>query len=166
MIKVLFVCLGNICRSPTAHSVFRQRVDEAGLSHLIKIDSAGTGDWHIGKAPDKRATKTAEERGYVMKDLRARQVSAKDFSEFDYVLAMDAQNLRDLEAMRPNNFAGHLSLFLDFSQHNVSQDVPDPYYGGDEGFLDVLSMVEECSDQLLKSISSSPKFTSLSNSQN
>lgn len=161
MIKVLFVCLGNICRSPTAHSVFRQRVESAGLSEFIAVDSSGTGDWHIGKAPDKRATKTAEEQGYKMGDLRARQVSTSDFSQFDYILAMDVQNLKDLEAMRPKDYSGHLGLFLDFSQNNISQDVPDPYYGGDEGFLDVLSMVEECCDRLVESISSSPQFIAL-----
>lgn len=161
MIKVLFVCLGNICRSPTAHSVFRQRVENAGLAEFIAVDSSGTGDWHIGKAPDKRATKTAEEQGYKMSDLRARQVSASDFSQFDYILAMDVQNLKDLEAMRPKDYSGHLGLFLDFSQTNISQDVPDPYYGGDEGFLDVLSMVEECCDRLVESISSSPQFIAL-----
>lgn len=152
MIKVLFVCLGNICRSPTAHGVFQHEVREAGLKDRIEIDSAGTGDWHIGCAPDRRALASARERGYDLSELVARQVSPEDFESFHYVLAMDRQNLSDLQAMKPDDYQGHLGLFLDFARDHDLSEVPDPYYGGDRGFEEVLDMVEDASRGLLAHI--------------
>lgn len=148
-ISVLFVCLGNICRSPTAEAVLRQRVKASGLAEKLHIDSAGTGDWHIGKAPDPRSQAAALERGYDLSTLRARQVSAADFERFDYILAMDDANLADLKAMQPKDFAGHLGLFLAFHPGDVAPEVPDPYYGESAGFDHVLDLVEAASDGLL-----------------
>lgn len=155
MINVLFVCLGNICRSPTAHGVFQQVVLDAGMADQIHIDSAGTGDWHVGHGPDKRAVATAKSRGYDMSDLIARQVSAEDFGKFDYVLAMDKQNLADLQAMAPKDYGGHVGLFLAFARHHAMDEVPDPYYGGDQGFEAVFEMVEDASRGLLDHIKQS-----------
>lgn len=152
MTRVLFVCLGNICRSPTAHGVFQSMVDSRGLQSRITVDSCGTGDWHIGHAPDKRATAEAAERGYDLTPLRARQVTAADFDEFDYIVAMDNQNLADLRAMCPTHFSGYLGLFLPFAAANAVDEVPDPYYGGPEGFTRVLDMVEAASEGLLAEI--------------
>ena len=152
--RVLFVCLGNICRSPTAHGVFEALVKQRGLEHAIQIDSCGTGDWHIGHAPDRRATAEAAKRGYDLSHLRARQVQVRDFADFDYILAMDKQNLADLKAMCPADFSGHLGLFLPFDPQAALQEVPDPYYGGDEGFTQVLDMVEAASEGLLREICS------------
>ncbi|AQA18770.1 phosphotyrosine protein phosphatase [Halioglobus japonicus] len=152
MTRVLFVCLGNICRSPTAHGVFQSMVDCRGLQSRIAVDSCGTGDWHIGHAPDKRATAEAAERGYDLTPLRARQVTAADFDEFDYIVAMDNQNLADLRAMCPTHFSGYLGLFLPFAAVNIVDEVPDPYYGGPEGFTQVLDMVEAASEGLLAEI--------------
>lgn len=150
-VHVLFVCLGNICRSPTAHAVFQQLVDASGLGHAILVDSAGTGDWHIGKAPDVRATAAARKRGYDLSVLRARRVTAEDFRRYDYILAMDLQNLRDLQALRPADFRGELSLFLNYGQHR-EREVPDPYYGEGDGFELVLDMVEAAAAGLLEAI--------------
>lgn len=150
--SVLFVCLGNICRSPTAHGVFESMVRARGLEKTIEVDSCGTGDWHIGHPPDRRATAEAAARGYDLGHLRARQVSVADFDRFDYILAMDRQNLADLEAMRPAHFSGHLGLFLPFARRGQYDEVPDPYYGGDEGFSQVLDMVEAASAGLLEEI--------------
>ena len=152
--RVLFVCLGNICRSPTAHGVFEALVKQRGLEHAIQIDSCGTGDWHIGHAPDRRATAEAAKRGYDLSHLRARQVQVRDFADFDYILAMDNQNLADLKAMCPADFSGHLGLFQPFDPQAALQEVPDPYYGGDEGFTQVLDMVEAASEGLLREICS------------
>jgi len=148
-IRVLFVCLGNICRSPTAHGIFQGKVERAGLSEQIIIDSAGTGDWHIGHAPDKRAQASALQRGYDMSELRARQVSVADFSRYDYVLAMDQKNLEDLRAMKPDDYQGTLDLFLSAAGIEASQEVPDPYYEGDDHFDKVFDLIEQASDQLL-----------------
>ncbi len=114
-VSVLFVCLGNICRSPTAEAVFRERVIAAGLQEQIRIDSAGTGDWHIGRAPDPRTREAAARRGYQMDSLRARQVGPQDFYEFDVVLAMDNANLADLQAMQPSDVTVTLGRFLDYA---------------------------------------------------
>ena len=149
--RVLFVCLGNICRSPTAEAVFRQRVQAAGMAGQIDIDSAGTGDWHIGKAPDRRSQQFAARFGYDLSPLRARQVSEEDFREFDYILAMDLANLADLQAIQPPDSRARLELFLTYSEADEDK-VPDPYYGGDEGFLRVLQLVESASDGLLQTL--------------
>tara|TARA_A100001391_G_scaffold106186_1_gene71063 strand:- start:1244 stop:1726 length:483 start_codon:yes stop_codon:yes gene_type:complete len=149
-VSVLFVCLGNICRSPTAEAVFRRRVADAGLAERIHIDSAGTGDWHIGKAPDRRASAAAAKRGYQLEALRARQVSAEDFRRFDLVLAMDDNNLADLQALRPEDDDALLVRFLDVLGDDGPHEVPDPYYGGDDGFDRVLDLVERASDLWLE----------------
>ena len=151
-ISVLFVCLGNICRSPTAHAVFQSMVDSEGLSQQIAVDSAGTGDWHLGHTPDQRTSSVASERGYDMSELRSRLVEAEDFNRFDYIIAMDNENLSNLYAMRPRDYQGQLGLFLDYSQQSEQTEVPDPYYGGDNGFAMVLDLVEEASAGLLAHI--------------
>ena len=150
-LSVLFVCLGNICRSPTAHAVFAESVRSARLESSIDVDSAGTGDWHIGHPPDRRAQEYAKRRNYDLSELRARQVVPADFGQFDYILAMDKQNLADLEVLRPQGSEARLSLFLDFLP-SVGLDVPDPYYGGDAGFDRVLDLVEQASAGLLEHI--------------
>ena len=147
-IAVLFVCLGNICRSPTAHGVFEKRVAEQGLASQIRIDSAGTGDWHLGKQPDPRTLLAGQQRGYDFSHLRARQVTAVDFNQFDYILAMDGKNLANLQQLQPGHFGGTLSLFLPFGRGTVDE-VPDPYAGGADGFERVLDMVELAVEGLL-----------------
>ncbi|MBA1272752.1 low molecular weight protein-tyrosine-phosphatase [Stutzerimonas azotifigens] len=149
--RILFVCLGNICRSPTVEAVFQHRLRQAGLDSVVVIDSAGTGNWHVGKAPDSRATVAAGLRGYDLSPLRARQVSPEDFDRFDLILAMDAQNLADLRSIRPAASAARLDLFL---RHvgMMPEDVPDPYYGQDDGFDRVLDLVERGSEVLLDDI--------------
>ena len=150
--SVLFVCLGNICRSPTAHGVFESQVRASGLHHSVRVDSCGTGDWHVGKPPDSRATAAALRGGYDLSTLRARRFSVTDFDHFDYILAMDGQNLADLQRLQPANFAGHLGLFLDFAEGTDLVEVPDPYYGGADGFTEVLALVESASAGLLRAI--------------
>jgi protein tyrosine phosphatase len=149
--KVLFVCLGNICRSPTAEGVFRHKVREAGLEDRIEIDSAGTGDWHVGKAPDARTRAAALRRGYDLSSLRARQVSVADFSRYDLVLAMDNANLRDLTHLRAGRGEAELDLFLRRYELEIDE-VPDPYYGGEDGFEQVLDLVERACDGLLTEV--------------
>ncbi len=149
---VLFVCLGNICRSPTAHGIFQGLVDQAELSDLIFVDSAGTGDWHIGRSPDTRAQQAASQRGYDLGELRARQVSAQDFDRFDYVLAMDDNNYSDLFLIKPDSYKGNLKLFLEYGSRKDYREVPDPYYGGSENFELVLDLVEDAAAGLLNHI--------------
>ena len=151
-IRVLFVCLGNICRSPTAEVVFRHQVEQAGLAEQILIDSAGTHDYHIGDAPDARTQRAAKLRGYDMSQLRGRQVEAGDFHRFDYVLAMDEANLDLLKRLRPRDAQSHLGLFLEFAERHADKEVPDPYYGGADGFERVLDMVEDAAAGLLRQI--------------
>ncbi|MCC1496308.1 low molecular weight protein-tyrosine-phosphatase [Alcanivorax sp. 1008] len=148
-VRILFVCLGNICRSPTAEGVFRQRAAAAGLS-LVKIDSAGTAGWHVGKAPDARTVKAAARRGYDLSMLRARQVGVDDFNAFDFILAMDEQNLAELRSIQPAQSVAELGLFLEYAEGPVPREVPDPYYGGDQGFQTVLDLVESASDGLIR----------------
>lgn len=146
--RVLFVCLGNICRSPTAEGIFRHKVREAGLDECVEIDSAGTGDWHVGKAPDARSRAAALRRGYDLSSLRARQVSAVDFSRYDLILAMDHANLRDLKHLRAGSGTAELDLFLRRYELEVDE-VPDPYSGGEDGFEHVLDLVEQACERLL-----------------
>jgi len=148
-IKILFVCMGNICRSPMAEGVFRHHVRQVGLDGLIAIDSAGTHDYHVGELPDPRAQRAAGRRGYDLATLRGRQVSRADFLEFDYLLAMDEVNLRALERLCPSRHAHKLKLFMEFGTNAAPREVPDPYYGGEQGFERVLDMVEEASQGLL-----------------
>ena len=143
MFSVLIVCTGNICRSPTAEGVFRAEVERRGLGGRIRVESAGTHDYHIGAAPDERSVRHAKRRGYDLSALRASQVTREDFERFDYILAMDRGHLRLLTSMAPANAHARLGLFLDPSARWKAQDVPDPYYGGPEGFEQVLDMVEE-----------------------
>ncbi|MBI4938690.1 MAG: low molecular weight phosphotyrosine protein phosphatase [Nitrosomonadales bacterium] len=152
--SVVFCCMGNICRSPTAEAVFRARVAEAGMERLIFIDSAGTHDYHIGDPPDMRAQHAALRRGYDMSALRGRQIGADDFGRFDYVLAMDRANLSILQRLRPRESQSHLGLFLEFARRHEAREVPDPYYGGPEGFERVLDMVEDAAEGLLEHIRS------------
>ena len=151
-VKVLFVCMGNICRSPTAEAVFRHYVEKAGLVEHILIDSAGTHDYHIGDAPDVRTQRAARQRGYDMSNLRGRQVEAGDFNRFDYVLAMDEANLSILQSLRPSDAQSHLGLFLEFAEHHTEREVPDPYFGGSDGFERVLDMVEDAANGLLQHV--------------
>lgn len=149
--RVLFVCLGNICRSPTAEGVLRRELESAGLAHLVEIDSCGTGDWHIGKGPDPRTVAAAQRRGVDLSELRARQLAAEDFQRFDYIFAMDHANLAALHEQCPAGCEAHIGLFLDFAGH-TDRPVPDPYYGGEEGFEEVLDLVEAASRGLVEDI--------------
>ncbi len=145
------VCMGNICRSPTAEGVMRSLVHDAGLDDEITVDSAGTGGWHAGDPPDRRATATAARRGFVL-DGSARQFDVRDFDEFDLVLAMDGDNLADLRALAPDSEAAAKMRLLRSYDPNISGgdlDVPDPYYGGPSGFEDVLDQVEAACRGLL-----------------
>lgn len=146
--RVLFVCLGNICRSPTAEGVLRHKLREAGLEGRIEVDSAGTGDWHVGKAPDIRTRQAALQRGYDLSALRGRQVTAADFRRFDLILAMDNSNLSNLQRLNPGRDGVELDLFLRRYQLALDE-VPDPYYGGAEGFEQVLDLLEQACDALL-----------------
>ncbi len=147
--SVLFVCLGNICRSPTADGVFQHIVADRGLGDVITVDSAGTSDWHVGDRPDPRTVRAARSRGYDLSPLRGRQVIIDDFAAFDFILAMDRDNLRVLEQMRPTGYAGHLGLLLAFSAQSAYREVPDPYHGGARGFDLVLDLVEDACAGLL-----------------
>ncbi|KXU39505.1 protein-tyrosine-phosphatase [Ventosimonas gracilis] len=149
--NILFVCLGNICRSPTADGVFTQRIKEAGLFSKVHVDSAGTSAWHSGSAPDKRSQQAAKARGYDLSKLRARQVERGDFYDFDLILAMDGSNLRDLQALKPNNAKAEIDLFL--RRYQITPfDVPDPYQGGAAGFEQVLDLIEAGSRALLAEV--------------
>ena len=155
MIQVLFVCLGNICRSPTAEAVFRHQVEQADLSAHITVDSAGTGDWHLGHPPDQRAQQAASKRGYDLSALRARQVDPEDFARFDYVLAMDSTNLHDLNTLSAcSSFPQRciIKRFLQYAPNSRLMDVPDPYYGDKDGFDHVLDLIEDASEGLLHEI--------------
>ncbi len=151
-VSVLFVCLGNICRSPTAHGVFRSLVIQAGLEDKIEIDSAGTAAFHIGKSPDDRSTAVALQRGIDMTDLRARKVDFGDFYVYDYILAMDDANYANLKELALPEHAEKVQLFLDYTQEFSETEVPDPYYGGDQGFDHVFNLVEAASLGLLAHI--------------
>jgi len=149
--RILFVCLGNICRSPTAQGVFEHFLSQAQMQQSVLVDSAGTGDWHVGKAPDPRTRAAAARRGYSLEHLRARTVDEDDFRRFDYILAMDSANLRDLRMLCPGDYRGHLGLFLEFAANSRVTDVPDPYYtAGEAGFEEVLDLIEAASAGLLR----------------
>ncbi|WP_432720177.1 low molecular weight phosphotyrosine protein phosphatase [Jeongeupia wiesaeckerbachi] len=141
--SVLMVCTGNICRSPTADGVLRKMVAEAGLDGVVIVDSAGTQSYHVGEAPDHRAQAHAKRRGYDLSPLRARQVAVADYTGFDLILAMDASHLRQLERQAPSQHQSKLKLFLEFATGTREREVPDPYYGGDDGFEHVLDLVED-----------------------
>ena len=147
--SVLFVCMGNICRSPTAEGVFRQIVIDSGLDDQVHVDSAGTHAYHSGESPDRRARAAAERRGYSLDGIRARRVDEEDFERFDLIIAMDEDNLSDLRIAAEERFHGKISLFLDFAESSSLREVPDPYYGGQTGFEKVLDLVEQASRGLL-----------------
>jgi protein-tyrosine phosphatase len=149
--RVLFVCLGNICRSPTAEGVFRHRVREAGLHELIEIDSAGTHAYHVGEPPDARAQQAARQRGIDISDLRGRQVVRRDIERFDFVLAMDRENYENLLAICPPGLEHKVRLFMEFAP-DQPLEVPDPYFGGASGFDRVLDMIEAAAQGLLEEI--------------
>ena len=150
-VRVLFVCMGNICRSPTAHGVFRDLVDEAGLGQAIEIDSAGTHSYHIGNPPDPRSQSTARGRGVDLSALRARRFQSQDFHDFDYVIGMDHGNIADMRAIRPDDNENEPRLMLDFSARYSSPEVPDPYFG-DDGFEQVFDMIDDAARGLLAQI--------------
>jgi len=152
LVKVLFVCLGNICRSPTAEGVFRAIVADAGLTEAISVDSAGTSGWHIGDPPDERGQRAALTRGYDLSAQRARKVSDRDFETFDYIVGMDSRNYADLSSMAPADARDKVSLFLSFAPETGEREIPDPYYGGPDGFDQVLDLVEAASRGLLEDI--------------
>ena len=151
--SVLFVCLGNICRSPTAEGVFRSMAKMRGMQDKLTIDSAGTGAWHAGEPADARMQQACRKRGYALTS-RARQVVAQDFQRFDLILAMDRDNHRDLLARCPANHQAKVRLFRSFDPEPDSEDVPDPYYGGPDGFEHVVDIVERCTERLLEQIAS------------
>lgn len=151
--RVLFVCLGNICRSAMAHGVFAHMAARAGMGDVFFVDSAGTGSWHIGNPPDPRAIEAAAQRGVDISGQRARQISAGDFEDFDLLLAMDRTNLSNMRALAPEPHACKLRLFLDDAPELGLAEVPDPYYGGDDGFEEVLDLVEAGSRALLARLS-------------
>ena len=146
--------MGNICRSPTAHGVFRDLVQREGLADQIEIDSAGTHSYHVGSPPDSRAQATARSRGFDLSDLRARRAESIDFEHFDYVIAMDHDNHRGLSAICPPGYESRLHMFMSFAPERGAEEVPDPYYGGDQGFENVFDMVSDASDGLLAHIRS------------
>ena len=146
--RVLFVCLGNICRSPTAEGVLRHKLQQAGLERQVEVASAGTGGWHAGEPPDKRTQRAAQLRGYDLSQQRAQQVRVQDFERYDLILAMDNSNLRDLQAMQPANGKAELDVFLR-RYKGVKSEVPDPYYDGEQGFVEVLDLIEAACDGLM-----------------
>ncbi|MGA7180870.1 MAG: low molecular weight protein-tyrosine-phosphatase [Thiobacillaceae bacterium] len=155
MVKVLFVCMGNICRSPMAEGVFHKLIKEAGLEDQISIDSAGTHSYHVGDSPDQRAQAALRDKGIDISGLRGRQVADDDFEEFDYIVAMDSSNLNNLKRRAATRHHDKIQLMLSFSRKYPNLDVPDPYYGGADGFKDVLKMVEDGGKGLLKEIQQS-----------
>ena len=146
--RVLFVCLGNICRSPTAEGVLRHKLQQAGLERQVEVASAGTGGWHAGEPPDKRTQRAAQLRGYDLSQQRAQQVRVQDFERYDLILAMDNSNFRDLKAMQPANSKAELDVFLR-RYEGVKSEVPDPYYDGEQGFVEVLDLIEAACDGLM-----------------
>jgi protein-tyrosine phosphatase len=151
-IKVLFVCMGNICRSPTAEGVFNKLLQDKQLTDRFLIDSAGTHDYHIGKSPDGRAQQTAKQRGIDLSALQGRQVNNDDFDYFDHILAMDTDNAEILRNACPNELQHKIKLFLDFAPEQDERNVPDPYYGGQNGFEHVFDLVEAASKGFLDSV--------------
>ena len=150
--SVLFLCMGNICRSPTAHGVFRHLVRQHGLDQLIRVDSAGTHNYHPGEAPDERSQRHAKRRGYDLSDLRARQIAREDFGQHDLLLAMDWDNLALAEERCPEEHRKKLRRLTEFCRRHEASVVPDPYYGGTDGFEHVLDLVEDACEGLLEHI--------------
>jgi protein-tyrosine phosphatase len=155
--RILFVCMGNICRSPTAEGVARAFATRMGVADAFEFDSAGTHGYHIGNPPDQRARMTAAGRGYDLSVLKARQVEARDFARFDHIFAMDRDNLALLREACPAQHKGKLRLFLDFAANYTEREVPDPYYGGPEGFERVLDMIEDAVTGMLDELGKKPR---------
>lgn len=147
--NLLVVCMGNICRSPTAEAVLRYKADQLGINMVV--DSAGTIGYHQGNPPDPRSVAVGEARGYDFSGIQSRQVRIEDFTHFDLIIAADANNLADLKRLCPSQFQHKLSLFLSYSDSH-EQEIPDPYYGGENGFDRVLDLIEQASDQLLQQL--------------
>ncbi len=152
--RVLMVCLGNICRSPTAEAMLRKKVHEAGLDDRVEVDSAGTAAYHVDSPPDRRAVAHGERRGLRMQHLRGRQVSRADFEAFDLILAMDADNLANLQRIRPAGSRARVALLMSYAPGACSREVPDPYDGGAEGFERVLDLVESAAAGFIASLPS------------
>ena len=150
--RVLFICLGNICRSPMAEGVFRRVVEKEGLIDRFEIDSAGLGDWHVGQAPDTRAQAAAKSRGMDISRQCARQVADQDFAWFDLLLVMDRSNYAELKRRAPADGRAKIHHFLDFAPQMGTKDVPDPFFGGAEGFDHALDLIEEAANGLLASL--------------
>jgi len=153
-LRVLMVCLGNICRSPTAEAMLRKKVHEAGLDDRIVVDSAGTADYHVDSPPDRRAITHGERRGLAMRDLRGRQVERADFDRFDWILAMDEDNLADLKRIRPAGSRAKVALLMSFAPDAGAGEVPDPYHGGADGFEQVLDLAAAAADGFIASVRS------------
>lgn len=153
-IKVLFVCMGNICRSPTAEGVFVHLLKQKGSSEQFVVDSAGTHAYHVGEMPDSRAQQTARQRGIDLSFIRARKFSAADFEHFDFILAMDTDNLQILQQACPPEYQHKVQLFLDYAPQRAEQDVPDPYYGGPQGFEHVFDLVADAAEGFYKRVTS------------
>lgn len=150
--SVLFVCMGNICRSPTAHGVFRQKLIEHGLADQVQVDSAGTHNYHPGNPPDERSQAHAVKRGYDLSDLRARQIAEADFASHDLILAMDWDNLALIQAECPAEYQGKVRRLTEFCLKHESSVVPDPYYGDKDGFEHVLDLVEDACEGLIRHV--------------
>ena len=148
-IRVLFVCMGNICRSPTAQGIFETLVEREGFGHLIEVDSAGTHAYHVGNPPDSRAQDIARRRGFDLSSQRARKAQSEDFKNFDYLVAMDQDNFHGLMSICPVGMEGKIHLLMDYAPAFRTREVPDPYYGGDAGFERVFDMVEAAASGLL-----------------
>jgi low molecular weight protein-tyrosine phosphatase len=151
-VRVLFVCTGNICRSPTAEGIFLKLVRDAGVEHLAVADSAGTHGYHVGEPPDERTCRAATGRGYDLSTLRARKFERSDFHEFDLVLAMDRDNHAHLARLAPPSEGHKLKMMMEYAKRFREREVPDPYYGGSRGFELVLDMIEDAARGLLESI--------------
>lgn len=148
-VRILLVCMGNICRSPTAEGVLRHFLEQDGLSDRVRVDSAGTHGYHRGEPPDQRAQRAARKRGIELGRIRSRRVVAEDFANFDLILAMDRDNLEHLKQMRPDGSSAELGLFMRYADSRSNDEVPDPYYGGADGFEVVLDMIEDAARGLI-----------------
>jgi protein-tyrosine phosphatase len=159
MTAILFVCTGNICRSPTAEGVMRQKLEDAGLGTAVSVESAGTSGYHVGEEPDRRSQLHARRRGYDISSQRARRLVEEDFRKFDYLLAMDRGHLEAMNSMAPPDARGRPMLFLDFAASAGLREVPDPYYGGDNGFERVLDLIEAACDGLIGELQAAGALT-------
>ena len=156
MSRILFVCMGNICRSPTAEGIVNNIIINKGMSGLIKVDSAGTHGYHIGEPPDPRTCEAALRRGIDLSGLRARKVVPEDFERFDLLLAMDRDNLALLQRGARPEYQAKLGLFMNYASRFDAEEVPDPYYGGEQGFELVLDMIEDAGQGLIRALQRTP----------